>query len=297
MPSNRRSKRRAFIGRSKSNGSQFTGIKTLLSNILNFNDQYQRRRRQRQQRQFNSHTPKQAAALLMRHGATFLLIFIAISMLLNSIPIQLFSPGWYLRPISYLADKVPEIIVISLLSISSIVLSSDNESNRKYFNSVAKVSRIAYVSALLILAVQIALSGLVFSEFFANQSNQIKTLRTNADALVSLADQIQSNDEFVAFLKSRNITANYASIASTPLVRVKSEFSRSMQSIRQKQEQTFNANSRMTIMGLIINTIKLNFTLFILAGFLYIFQASVKSLRLRSLESKDVSRSLETLAL
>ena len=128
----------------------------------------------------------------------------------------------------------------------------------------------------MLLPLQLGFTAWLFGQTYNNQRSQRASIRANADALIAGAQQINTPEQFVSYLRSRNLSGNLESIAAAPLVQVKTEFIRSVKAGQQQQEQRLGAEVSSTLLRYVINSLKLFITMFLLAGFMRIFQALVR---------------------
>ena len=219
---------------------------------------------------------REVAALLLRHCAATLLLLVLISLALNAIPLQLASPNWYLQLFAYIADNVPVLLLASGFAMLSLVLRGNNDRSIVYHAKLLRLSRLGYILALVLLPLQLGFTAWLFGQTYNNQRSQRASIRANADALIAGAQQINTPEQFVSYLRSRNLSGNLESIAAAPLVQVKTEFIRSVKAGQQQQEQRLGAEVSSTLLRYVINSLKLFITMFLLAGFMRIFQALVR---------------------
>lgn len=219
---------------------------------------------------------REASALLMRRGAATLLILILISLPLNALPLRLSNPSWYMEVLAYIAENVPVVIIASVLALLSLVLSANGETTTAYRSRLLRLSRLGYILALLLLPLQLGFTSWLYGQAFSINRTQLTAIRANADALISGALQTSTTEQFIAYLRSRNLTGNLESIAAAPLAQVRTEFIRSVKTQQQQQEQNLGQATRTTLLRYTINTIKLFLTLVVLAIFLRGFQALVR---------------------
>lgn len=217
---------------------------------------------------------RDAAALLLRHAAAALLLLIVISLVLNAIPLQLGSPNWYLQVLAYIAENVPVLALAAGFALLSLGLSNDD--TPAYRLRLLRISRLGYILAVVLLPLQLSFTAWLYGQVFSTNRTQRTAIRANADALITGAQQTSSIEQFVAYLRSRNLSANLQSIAAAPLVQVRSEFVRSVKANQQQQEQRLGAEIRATLLRYTTNSIKLFATLIVFAGFMRVFQALVK---------------------
>jgi hypothetical protein len=224
-------------------------------------------------------TTRDSAALLLRHAATALLLLILISLVINAIPFQLGSPSWYLQVLAYIAENVPVLVLGSGFALVSLVF-SDDDASFAYRAKLLRISRLGYILALVLLPLQLGFTSWLYGQAFSADRTQRTAIRANADALISGAQQASTTEQFVAYLRSRNLSANLESIAAAPLAQVRTEFIRSVKVNQQQQEQRLGANTRTTFLRYTTTSIKLFVTLVVLAGFMRVFQALVRRCRL-----------------
>lgn len=274
MTSNQRRTRRSIARRSKPLNQSLSAFWRNLS----LKQRQHHARRQRQIRQVRVTTPQHAAGMLMRYSAIMLVLLTGISLVLNAIPIQLSSPRWYLQALSYIADYTPVLILSGILSSLSLIFISTEEVNKRYRRRLVPISRFGYTLVLVLLPVQLGLSIWLFGQTLSSQSNQLASVRNNINTAVSAAQQVQTNEQFISFLRSRNITANFDVVAATPLAQVRTEFIRIIKANQAQEEQKINYASRMSLLGTATKSVKLFLTLCILAVFMRVFHSAIKQL-------------------
>lgn len=215
---------------------------------------------------------REAAALVLRRAATLLLLLVLIMLVINAIPLQLFSPNWYLQVLAYLAENIPVLIVAAMMSLLSLALNSNELTSSPYRSRLVRLSRLGYILALLLLPLQLGFTAWLFGQTYNIDRAQRTAIRANSDALISGARQTATTEQFVAYLRSRNITANLQSIAAAPLAQVRTEFIRTVQTNQQERERNLSAAIRETLLRHTTNSIKLFANLLLLAAFLRTFQ-------------------------
>jgi hypothetical protein len=241
-------------------------------------------------------SPRDSAALLLRHGAGAMLLLILISLVLNAIPLQLGTPNWYLQVLAYIAENVPVLLLAAGFSLLSLALSSNNDQTSAYRGKLLRISRLGYILALLLVPLQLGLTAWLFGQAYSTNRTQLTAIRASSNALISGAQQTSTTEQFVAYLRSRNINANLESIAAAPLAQVRTEFIRSVRAQRQQQEQALGSNTRSTLLRYTTNSLKLLATLLILAGFMRSFQALMRRCLLVRPSSEEQSGSPEQVA-
>ncbi len=219
---------------------------------------------------------RDAAALLLRHSAAALVLLILISLALNAIPLQLTSPNWYVQVLAYIAENVPALLLASGFATLSLLLAGNSDVSNTYRSRLLRLSRLGYILALLLLPLQLAFTAWLFGQTYTAQRTQLSAIRANAEALIAGAQQTTTTEQFVAYLRSRNLSGNLESIAAAPLIQVKTEFIRSVKNTQQEQEQSLAGATRSTMLRYTTNSIKLFFTLLVLAGFMRSFQALLR---------------------
>lgn len=215
-----------------------------------------------------SFSSRDAAARLLRLGAAAILLLILISLVLNAVPLRLVSPSWYLQVFSYIAENVPALIIASIFALLSLALGEKDEAARAYLSKLTRLVGLGYILALLLLPLQVGFTAWLYGEAFNTNRTQLSIIRSNANALISGAQQTNTNEEFIAYLQSRRLSANLESIAAAPLIQVKTEFILGVQTNQQQQEQALGATTRSTMLRYATNSIKLFATLVVLTGFM-----------------------------
>jgi exonuclease VII large subunit len=221
-------------------------------------------------------TSRRALVLALRRGVGVLLLLPLISLVLNAVPFKLASPSWYLEVLAYVAENVPLLISIALLALLSLVLDDPQQSTAKYQAQLLRFSRLGFILALLSLPLQLGFTAWLYGQAYSANRTQLSAIRANADALIVGAQQTTTTDQFVAYLRSRNITANLQSIAAAPLIQVQTEFISSVKAQQQQQEQSLGQTTRSTLLRYSTNALKLFITLAALAVFLRYFQTLLR---------------------
>jgi len=264
----------------------------------------QRRARQPQQSSWNPATwiwphlgdslsSREASALVMRHAATALTVLVLIMLVLNAVPVQLISPSWYLQLLVYLSENVPVLIVAAVLALLSLAQSSHEAAAGHYRKRLLLLTRLGYVLALLLVPLQFGLTAWLVGQTYSSNRTQLNAIRANADALVAGARQAATSEQFVAYLRSRNLTGNLESIAAAPLVQVQTEFVDSVKAQQQQQEQSLAATLRSTLLRYATNAIKLLANLLILAAFLRGFQSLLRRCSIQRPSGEQLSSESE----
>lgn len=219
---------------------------------------------------------RDGVVLLLRRACSALLLLVIGSLALNALPIRLGGPEWYLQVLAFIAENVPVIILASSLSLLSIYISTNEATSIAYRRRAMRISRFTRGLAVLLIPLQLVFTTWLYGQAFSNNRTQLAAIRANADALIKGAQQTTTNQEFVGYLRSRNMTGNLDSIASAPLAQVKSEFVRTIQMSQRQQEQSLSATTRSTLLRYTTNAIKLLFSLVILVTFLGLYHQILK---------------------
>ena len=217
----------------------------------------------------------QTTSRALRLSTATMLLLIVITLVINAVPFRLASPTWYLQVLAYIAENVPALIIASVFALLSLALGKNDEASSAYLMQFKRLSRFGYILTLLLLPLQLGITAWLYGKAFSEYRTQASIIRANGTALISGAQQTNSTEEFIAYLQSRNLSANLETISAAPLMQVKKEFILGAQNNQQQQEQALAATNRSTILRYTINSVKLFVTLVVLAGFARILQALV----------------------
>jgi hypothetical protein len=213
-------------------------------------------------------TTRAGAARIMRSASAALMLVLLSSLVLSSVPLRLSTPSWYLEVLALLGESISVIVVACVFVLLSFALDHDEQVKPSLPITVLRLSRIGYLLALLLLPLQLSAIAWLFADAFNSNRIQLNAVRSNAGALIAGAQQSTTSVEFVAYLRSRNISINLESIAQAPLEQVRSEFIRSVKTQQQQQEQNLAASTRTTMLRYAVNGLKLFLVLVILVAFL-----------------------------
>lgn len=219
---------------------------------------------------------RDALVVLLRWGASALLVLIAGSLVLNALPLRLGGPEWYLQVLAFIAENVPVIILSAIFSLLSLQLGNNDLPSIAYRRKVTAFSRLLYWLAVLLIPTSLVFTGWLYGQAFSGNRTQLSAIRANSEALIKGAQQTSTNQEFVTYLRSRNMTGNLESIAAAPLYQVKTEFVRTIQMGQKQQEQRLAADFRSTLLRYTTNAVKLLFTLVVFAAFVRLFHGLLK---------------------
>jgi hypothetical protein len=218
-----------------------------------------------------------AAAQVSRVAAAALLWFVVLSIAFSVLPFRLTSPGWYLFVFNSIADNAPVLFLVSALSILSLALAADSASATSYRGLLLRFSRLGYLLAVLLLPLQLGCTAWLFSSSLADAKVQLNAVLADSDALISGAQQIRTVPQFVGYLRSRNVSADFQAISSSPLAQVKANFIQNVRLREQQQRQDLAQQLRRMMLRYGKDSLKLFATLFLLAWFLRQFQSFVRS--------------------
>lgn len=200
---------------------------------------------------------KEAATRLMRNASIALLLLMAASLIINSVPLRLTNPSWHLSILYYISENAPVILFVIIISMLSLVLDSDYTRANAYRLKLRQTLRIGYFATLILLPIQIALAAWLFSATFNEIRSQVSFVKVESNALIAAAARTTTTDEFISFMRSRNLSANLQSIASAPLDQVKSEFIKGLRVNALQQEAKITATARQTYLRFGLNATKL----------------------------------------
>lgn len=222
-----------------------------------------------------------AVVSLMRNAAKAILLLIIVTLALNAVPFRLVDPSWYLSILNYIAENVPVLVFVMILAVLSLALDPKPEKANNYRLSLRRFLNAGYFLVLLLLPIQIALTTWLYSSTYSQFRNQISAIKVESGALAASAAKTTTTDEFVAFLRSRNVSANLQSIAAAPLGQVKSEFLKSLEISSLQQQRQIEATARSTYLRYGIAAVKLFFYLLVFVVLLRIFASYVASISVR----------------
>jgi hypothetical protein len=221
-------------------------------------------------------TISQVVGHISRHAASALFIFAVLTTVFPALPLRLGSSNWYLSVLGALADNVPIFLLVALFSVLSLSLCGDSSDASSFRSSLIKRSRLAYIFALLLVPLQIGLTAWLFSQTLAEGRVQFNAILANSDALISGAQQSRTTPELIAYLRSRNVNADFQSISSTPLLQVKNDFIRGVRLQQQQQQQSLDASLKRALFRFGKDSAKLLATLVILAFFMRTYQSLIR---------------------
>jgi hypothetical protein len=221
-------------------------------------------------------TTGDAAAQLMRNGSSALLLVSLISLVVSAVPVRVTSPNWYMEILAYIGETVPVLVLACVLGLLSLVLGSDDRTAVNYRTRLLKFSRLGYILALLLLPMQLGFMTWLIGDAFNTNRNQLNAIRANVNSLIDGARQTTTTEQFVAYLRSRNLNANLESIAAAPLVQVRTEFIRSVKAQQQQEEQNLSKTTNAALLRYAANGLRLFASLLILAIFMRGYQLLVR---------------------
>lgn len=219
---------------------------------------------------------RQAAVQVLRHAASATLLVTVITTLISAFPLKLTTANWYLELLVLVGQSLPLILFASVAALLSLLLDRPGVGATAYRAKVMRLARLGYIFALLLLPLQLACTTWLFGDAFNQDRIQRNAIRANANALISGAQGISSTEQFITYLRSRNLNANFQLIASAPLGQVKAEFIRSMQLGQQQQEQALAGVTRSTLLRYSANALRLFVTLLVLAIYLRSYQVLLR---------------------
>lgn len=217
-----------------------------------------------------------AAAQVLRNGATALLLTSLISLVIRALPLRLSSPNWYMEILGSIGETAPVLVIACVLSLLPLVLGNDDQETDTYRLQLVRRSRLGYILALLLLPLQLGFMSWLIGDAYATSRNQLNAIRSNANALIDGARQTSTTEQFVAFLRSRNLNANLESIAAAPLAQVRTEFVRTVRTQQQQGEANLKETTNTTLLRYGTNGARLFVSLAILAIFMRSYQVLVR---------------------
>jgi hypothetical protein len=219
---------------------------------------------------------RDAAARVLRSAAAALLLVSLITLVISAVPLRLTTVNWYLEVLALIGEALPVLVLACVFSLLSLTLDSDNQANMAYRGKLLRISRLGYILALLLLPLQLSLIAWLYGDTFNANRNQLNAILSSSEALIAGAQKVSTTEQFVTYLRSRNINANLQSIAAAPLAQIRTEFIRSVKAQQLQQEQNLAANNRSTLLRYTASGLRLFAALAILAAFMRGFQAILR---------------------
>jgi hypothetical protein len=232
-------------------------------------------------------TTRDAAARLMRTGATAFLLLTVVTLVISAVPLKVTTPNWYLEVLALFGESVPVLVIACVFALLSLTLDSNESANMAYRNKLLSFSRLGYILALLLLPLQLSCVAWLYGDTFNSNRIQRNAILSNSEALIAGAQQTTSKEQLVGFLRSRNINISLEAIAAAPLGEVKTQFIRSVLTGRQQQEKSLEANFQSTILRYASSSLRVFVALIIMASFLRVFQAMVRRSSQQSLTANQ----------
>lgn len=217
-----------------------------------------------------------AVALALRAADHALLQLTAIVLLLNSFPLRLSGPEWYLQLLNGIAESAPVLLLALLLGFISLTIGPADAATTLFHRKLLRLSRVFSLVVLLLLPLQLGFTAWLFGQAYNNDRGQLSIIRSQADTLITGAKQQNSKQEFLSFLQSRNLTANLEAVEAAPLAAVRSDFIQTVEANQKRQEQSLAAATRSTLLRYGLNSLKLFASLVVFAGFLRLFHGLVR---------------------
>jgi hypothetical protein len=217
-------------------------------------------------------TAGDAASQLMRNSATALFVASLIGLVIGAIPLRLNAPNWYMDVLGSIGETMPLLVIACVFSLLPLVVGTDNRATDTYRAQLLRRARLGYIAALLLLPLQIGFMTWLISDTYLSSRTQINAIRVNVNSMIQGARQATTTDQFVAFLRSRNLNANLESIAAAPLVQVRTEFVRSVKAQQEQGEASIKQTTNTTIVRFVSSGLRLFANLLILAIFMRSFQ-------------------------
>lgn len=212
-----------------------------------------------------------ASMLLMRSSSLALLLISLISLVLSALPLKLTSPNWYMEVLANIGDTVPVLVLCAVLSLLSIALATDPKNSIMYHSKLLRLSKLGYILALLLLPLQIGIMTWLIGSTYNEARIKLNAVQASSNALIDGAKTLTTTQQFVAYLRSRNINANLDLISQGVLNQVKSEFINSVKTQQQQQIDFIKESNFSLTLGFILNGVKLFVTLAVFAFFQRIF--------------------------
>jgi hypothetical protein len=221
-------------------------------------------------------TTRDAAARVMRTGATAFLLLTVGTLVISAVPLKITTPNWYLEVLALIGESIPVLVIASVFALLSLSLDSDDRANMAYRGKLLSFSRLGYILALLLLPLQLSCVAWLYGDTFNSNRAQRNSILSTSEALIAGTQQTTSKEQLVGFLRSRNINIRLEAIEAAPLDEVKKQFISSVMVGRQQQEKALNSNYQSTIFRYAANSLRVFLALAVLAFFLRVFQAMVK---------------------
>jgi hypothetical protein len=227
-------------------------------------------------------TPRRATVVAMRRASAVLIQLTLIPLVLNAIPVRLSGPEWYLQVINSMGESAPLWILACLIGLASLTIGDSDSESLAYHRRLARLSRLLALIVVALIPLQIGFVVWLYGATFDTDRTQRNAINSQSNALIMAAQQQTTKEQFVAFLRSRNIAANLDAIEASPISEVKSAFIQRVELDRDGQEQSLNSATRSNLVKYSSNTLKLLATLLVFAGFMLAFHSWVRrSLLLR----------------
>lgn len=226
-----------------------------------------------------------ASIRLMRSSSSALLLISLISLVLSALPLKLTSPNWYMEILANIGDTVPVLVLCAVLSLLSIALATDTKNSISYHSKLLRLSKFGYILALLLLPLQIGIMTWLIGSTYNEARIKLNAVQASSNALIDGAKTLTTTQQFVAYLRSRNLNANLDMISQGILNQVKSEFINSVKTQQQQQIDFIKESSFSLTLGFIVNGVKLFVTLAIFAFFQRIFWILTKRSSFENVQS------------
>lgn len=233
-----------------------------------------------------------AVAITLRRASKALIWLMLIPLVFNAIPVRLSGPEWYLQVINAIGESAPVWILAYLLGLLSLALADQGSQSLAYHRRLTRSSRVLSLIVLMLIPLQLSFVVWLYTIAFNTNRAQLNAVRSQANALISEAEQQSSKDAFVSFLRSRGISANLGAIEASPLTDAKSAFIQRVELDRDRQEKALATTTRDTLLRYSTNSLKLLATLVVFA----LFMLGLNSLIRRSLLHRMSIESSEQLA-
>jgi len=211
---------------------------------------------------------RRALVIVLRRASVVLIQLTLIPLALNAIPVRLSGPEWYLQVINAMGESAPVWILAYLLGLASLALADQDPESLAFHRRLTRSSRVLSLIVVALIPLQIGFVVWLYGGAFDMDRTQLNAIRSQTKALIAGAEQQTSKEAFVAFLRSRNITANLDAIEASPLSEVKSAFIQRVELDRDRQEQTIATATRSNLLRYYTNSLKLFATLVVFAAFM-----------------------------
>jgi len=240
--------------------------------------------------------PRDAVTLILRHASVLLIAFTALGLILDAFPIQLAAgPTWYLTQITRIAESAPVLILASCLGFISLWMNVSRPVDIFFRRRLTLFSRVLAIASLILLPAMVSLAVWYYGSSYADSRLQLSLLRSRSGDLIRGAQSQTTTQGFIQFLQSRELTADYAAIARSPLPAVKKDFVRNVKLGLIGQERKISDSLREGTLRFAFVSVKLFGSLFLFALFSVAFQRALHRLSVdQSASVSDGATKLES---